>query len=82
MNVLQAIDSLHGDLDRTIESLEALREGFGAFALVAPTKAARPVELAPRAKTRVKQFVDECLDPKLRGISLWRAYQRCASSTT
>jgi Poxvirus D5 protein-like len=80
MNVIQAIDSLRNDLDRTIESLEALRNGFGTFALVAPVRVAQPVELDPRAKVRVKQFVDECLDTKerafLRGSSLWNAYIR------
>jgi len=80
MTVLQAIDSLRQDLDRTIESLEALRTGFGTFALVAPTRSEKRPELDARAKTRVKRFVDECLNTRdtafIRGTVLWKAYQR------
>ena len=85
MNVIQAIDSLRNDLDRTIESLEALRNGFATYALLAPdvdkpNKPAVRVELDDRVKDGLKRFVDENLTAKenafARCSALWAAYIR------
>ena len=60
MNVLEAIEVLRGDLDRTIESLEALRNGFALYAVAAPDldRPFHPVQVA-ESEDRLKDFLAE-----------------------
>lgn len=81
MNVIEAIATLRHDLDRTIESLEALRNGFAGYAEVAPVlhQPYREIDLK-KADPRLSDFLTKACRTSegsyVRVTDLWRAYVR------
>jgi hypothetical protein len=81
MNVIEAIASLRHDLDRTIESLELLRNGFSSYALIAEDLDKPRHEIQPRVPgERLKGFLEEYCHIEasswVRTSALWTAYKR------
>ena len=80
MNVLESIALLRHDLDRCIEFLESLRNGFATYAAVAPDLDKPSLALrAAKGDPRLKEFIASCRTAEgayVRVRDLWHTYVR------
>ena len=88
MTVLDSITLLRNDLDRTIESLEALRTGFALYAQIAPDLDKPRKSFVPaKAGERLQKFLSTMTETRkgayVRVSALRKAYLRwCVLTST